>query len=91
MDDVTKQALYSVVRQLLAALGTILIAHGLVNDAQWANLVGAITAAVPIVWGIYNKYSSERKTQVREAVAMQAGMAAVGTTTAPPTDTKGTP
>lgn len=73
MDDVTKQALLSVVRSLLVAVGSILIAHGVVNAEQWANLLGAITTAVPVVWGIYDKYKAERLTREREAAAYAAG------------------
>lgn len=72
MDDVTKQVLMSVLRSILVAGGSILVAHGYVNDAQWSQLLGAITTGVPVAWGIWDKYSAERKTQARVAEAAAA-------------------
>lgn len=73
MSDTDKLAVFSVLRSILIAVGTILVGHGIVNDAQWSQLLGAITAGAPIVWGVWEKYRTEAKTQVRVTEAYNAG------------------
>lgn len=74
MDDVTKQTILSGVRSILIAVGTILATKGIIDEGQWSIIVGALMAIIPAVWGIYDKIQSERKTNARENVAVNAGI-----------------
>jgi hypothetical protein len=73
MDDVTKESLLSVARIILGAAGGALITHGYLNEAEWTQVAGILTALAPVIWGIINKQNSEKKTQIRVAEAYNAG------------------
>ena len=75
MDQTAKAALLSALRSILIAVGSILAAKGFVNDEQVQQLVGAVMTVLPIVWGVWDKFESERNTKEREAVAVGAGIA----------------
>lgn len=74
MDDTVKQSVLSVVRTALAAVGAWLAARGWVDSATANQIVGAIMVAVPLVWGVWDKYRSEAATKVREATALNVGI-----------------
>jgi hypothetical protein len=79
MDDVTKQALLSALRSILAVVGGSLVAHGVINEGAFNEILGAVMVIIPIAWGIVDKYLSEKKTKAREVVAVNAGIAVVAT------------
>lgn len=75
MNEANKQAILSGIRSILAIIGGVVTAHGYASDETAKEIIGAIMAVVPIIWGIWDKYQSERKTAAREAVAVNAGVA----------------
>lgn len=72
MTDVDRQALMSALRSILIAVGAALTAHGYLNEATANELVGAVLTIAPIIWGIADKYASERHTVAREVAAAAA-------------------
>lgn len=76
MDNATKQAALSALRSLLVVAGTSLAARGIVTASNWNDIVGAVMVLAPVLWGIWDKFMSERKTTARETVAVQSGYAA---------------
>jgi NADH:ubiquinone oxidoreductase subunit 6 (subunit J) len=76
MDDVQKEQALSAIRTLLAIAAGFLVGHGYVNEVMATELVGAIMALVPIVWGFINKQNAEKKTQLRVEQAYNAGATA---------------
>lgn len=75
MDDATKQSILSAFRSILVAIGSVLTAKGYVDDVTWNLLLGAAMVIGPAAWGIWDKFHAEQKTQQREAVAVNAGVA----------------
>ena len=75
MDPVTKESLLSAVRTLLGAGGGVLVAHGYLSSGTANELLGALMILIPIGWGAFQKWQSEKKTQVREVAAVNAGVA----------------
>jgi hypothetical protein len=43
----------SIVRSVLQILGTGLVSKGVIGDADWTTIAGAILMVVPVGWGIY--------------------------------------
>lgn len=82
MNEVTKQALLSVVRSSLMILGSLLVAHGYASKELVNEVVGALMAGIPAAWGVWDKYQAERKTAAREVVAVNAGVALSNSTPA---------
>ena len=76
MDEATKQAILSAVRSILLGVGSVLAAKGVVDDATVQSMIGSVMVIVPIVWGILDKYRSERLTKAREVIAVNSGIAA---------------
>lgn len=87
MTEATKQAILSVIRTTLAALGTILAGKGVIDDATYQQILGAIMVIIPMIWGAWEKFTSEKKTQQREVNGVRAGIAAA----VDPTNTINTP
>ncbi len=79
MDEPTKQAVMSAVRSLLIVAGGSLATHGIINEASINEAVGAIMVLLPLVWGIINKFTAEKKAVAREVVAVQAGVTVAAT------------
>ena len=74
MTDATIQALLSVLRSLLIVGGSWLTANGYLSGGNVEQLIGAICVLLPLLWGAIQKYHAERKTQAREAVALNVGV-----------------
>lgn len=76
--DPNTQAMLSAVRSILIGIGGILAAHGItaVGGVSIESIIGIITMILPLLWGVFQKYQAERKTQARETVAVQAGVQA---------------
>lgn len=75
MDEGQKQALFSAIRSLLVVGGTWAVAHGYATDAMVTEIIGAIAVIGPILYGVYQKFEAERLTKVREAKAVNVGIA----------------
>lgn len=73
MDEVTRQAVLSAIRQLLGIVGTILASYGVVKEEVWSQALGPAMAVIALFWGVADKYIAERKTRAREQVAFSAG------------------
>lgn len=83
MNDVTKQAVLSVTRSLLIMLGSVLATKGVVNAETAEAAIGVVTVVLPAVWGVWDKYQAERKTQEREVAAVKMGADLVRSELAP--------
>jgi len=75
ISDTDWEAIKSLVRALLVCVGAVLVNHGVTTNTDWQSLVGSITAALPIMWGMWNKYQLERAAQDREHAAVNVGIA----------------
>lgn len=74
MDEATKQAALSILRTVLIALGTWLVSRGYFTETALNDIVGGVMVVAPLIWGAWNKFTSERKTQAREVVAVNVGI-----------------
>lgn len=72
----TSAAIWSAVRTLLGALGGYLVGRGLIDQQTMQDVLGAVMVLAPLIWGVINKFRSESKMQVRENIAVQAGVQA---------------
>lgn len=72
----TSAAIWSAVRTLLGALGGYLVGRGLIDQQTMQDVLGAGMVLLPLAWGVVNKLRAEGKVQVREAIAVQAGVQA---------------
>jgi len=85
MDDVTKQSILGALRTLLAAAGAWMATHKYIPADSANEIVGAVMIIIPILWSRWDKLQSERKTQLREVAAVNAGVAVAGTGSVGPT------
>ena len=74
-DEAHKQAAWSAVRTLLAAVGAWMATHKYIDADAVNEIVGAVMIIGPLVWGVWDKYKTEAKTKAREAVAVNVGIA----------------
>lgn len=51
----------SLVRTVLVAIGAILVKKGITDSQTWAEVVGALIAAVPIVWSLYHHADKQQQ------------------------------
>ena len=54
-------------------VGSGLASHGYLAEGTVTEIVGAFMVILPLAWGMWDKYRSERATQAREAVAVNVG------------------
>lgn len=73
MNEAAKQGALSAVRALLVAAGGAFTAKGIVDEQTAQTVIAALMTLIPIVWGIVDKYQSERKTRERVEDAYNAG------------------
>lgn len=83
MNDANKQAVFSAVRSILIALGSMLVARGYIDDGTAQSMIGAAMVILPLVWGVLDKYLSEQKTKDREVIAVNAGIIVADITDGP--------
>lgn len=83
MDDAQQKAVLSLARYVLAIGGGLVVARGWANDATVQMAIGLVMGAVPLVFGVVTAFRSEKKTQVREAAAVNAGIALSNETAEP--------
>lgn len=76
MNEAAKLAVMSVVRSSLIAAGGYAVAKGWITASGLEQIVGAILVLATAMWGAIDKYIAERKAVAREAVAVNAGIAA---------------
>lgn len=70
MSDVVMQSILSAIRSILIAIGAVMTILGWVDDVTVQAAIGAIMVILPAIWGVINKILSERRTKVREEVAV---------------------
>ena len=51
-----KDTYLSILRHLLTAIGTVLVAHGCLTDSALTDIVGAAIGLVGAVWGPVDEY-----------------------------------
>lgn len=83
MSEATLQAFLSVLRSLLIVGGTYLTSGGYLSGGNVEQLIGVVMVLVPLFWGIFQKYTAERKTKAREVVAVQVGISVADATLGP--------
>ena len=74
MTDTTIQALLSVFRSILIIAGTWFVARGYVSESNAAEVIGAITVMLPVLWAAGQHFIEEAKTKAREVIALHAGI-----------------
>lgn len=74
MDNATLQALLSAVRSVLIAIGATLVARGYLTNENANEITGGLLVIVPLLWGIAQKFWSERQTKTREVIAVNSGI-----------------
>lgn len=70
MGESNQAAVFSALRTLASALGGVLVAHGVINEALFAQVFGALTVLAPLAWGMWDKFRTESRTQTRIDVAV---------------------
>lgn len=66
--------LYSAIRQLLVALGAILITKGVVSSQIWEILIGVLPAAFGLIWAITHHSTDNQAAKAVETVAKAGGI-----------------
>src|SRR5450759_813680 len=80
MDDQTQQVLFGQIRTALAAIGGALVTQGIVSSGTVNIVLGIIMAIIPLVWSAWAHIQAERKTKVREVIALNAGVVVADST-----------
>jgi len=75
MDEASKQALLSALRSILIVIGGTFTARGIMSSEMVDQIVGAMMVILPAAWGIWQKFSAEKKAKAREAIAVNIGIA----------------
>ena len=76
MEEVKKQQLFSAVRAFVISIGMVLTTHGYLSDDIVQLIVGPGLTLAATLWGIWTPVTTEKKTQTRETLAVQAGVSA---------------
>ena len=66
---VTTDSILSAVRTLLGVAGGYFVGKGYLTQDQLTQVVTALLLLGPVAWGVLEKFSAEKKTQVRIAAA----------------------
>ena len=74
MNPATIQALLSVLRSMLIIGATWFVARGYLSESNAAEIVGAITIMIPVLWAAVQTFFEEAKTKAREVIALTAGI-----------------
>lgn len=77
MNEATKQAILAAIRTILLTVGGVASAQGYISQETLTSVAGAIVVIIGAVWAVTDKFLAESKTQAREVVAVQAGVAAM--------------
>lgn len=83
MDEGQKQALLSALRSVLIAAGGFVAGNGWLDQETVNELIGLAMVIIPAAWGVWHKFTEEKKTQGRETIAVQAGVDAKAQGVAP--------
>jgi hypothetical protein len=84
-ENVFSPIIASIIRHLLTAVASILVAGGYIAESQSPEVVGAIMMLLAFGWSIYQKISANKKLKL--AIAAPAGKASP--TGTDPKDTAG--
>tara|TARA_R110000868_G_C10671760_1_gene746691 strand:+ start:385 stop:672 length:288 start_codon:yes stop_codon:yes gene_type:complete len=76
MSEVTKNAILSLIRTLLAVGAGIAVSRGYVSNDVAMQIMGTAVAFIPVVWGMVDKYLAEQKVEKRVVAAMSEPRAA---------------
>lgn len=91
MENTQQASIFSAVRHTLGAIGGYVVGKGWASEEVVMQLIGAALAIIPLLWGIWDKYNTERKARAREVVAVNVGIAVADRTygvTPPVSETK---
>lgn len=83
MTPAVLQAVLSALRSILIAVGAYLVSIGFLTSENTDQITGAVLVVVPLLWGIYQKIQSERKTKTREVIAVNVGLVVADATIGP--------
>lgn len=53
MPKLNQEQYMSIVRNLLQVAGTFLTTYGVLQDAAWTPIAGAVLMVAPVAWGLY--------------------------------------
>tara|TARA_R110000868_G_scaffold145954_1_gene366495 strand:+ start:1235 stop:1498 length:264 start_codon:yes stop_codon:yes gene_type:complete len=70
MNEVTKNAILSLIRTLLAIGAGVAVSRGYVSDDIAMQIMGTAVAFIPIVWGMVDKIIADQKAEKRIAAAL---------------------
>lgn len=85
MDEGQKQALLSALRSVLIAIGGYVTGRGWLDSATVNEIIGLAMVLIPAAWGVWHKFTEERKTKDRENDAVKATVEAVKDSAVPKT------
>lgn len=85
--SVMNAAIGSLLRYALTVAGTLLASKGIVSADLLNSAVGAAGVAIPAIWGVWQKFTAEKKAKAREVVAAQATVSAIQNPASPVTAT----
>jgi hypothetical protein len=71
----------SIIRAVLVASGGFLVKQGIVTDAQWQDLVGAILVVVAVAWSVYQNHQANKAKIVSAALGVPVQQPLVGVAT----------
>lgn len=75
MNDATMNVLLGQLRTVLAAIGGLLVARGMITADGLNEIIGAVVICVPAIWSAWQKIQDERAAKAREVIAVNAGIA----------------
>jgi hypothetical protein len=73
--SLTQANVMSSMRYLITASLSFAAGKGYISSDMATNMGVLALAALPLVWGIYANYAKEQGAQIRETVAVRAGVA----------------
>ena len=74
MDSPTLQAILSVMRHALSALGGWLVFNGYLTDDEATQIIGALIVAIPVIYGAWDKFRADRAAKELAALALNVGI-----------------
>ena len=74
MNAALVQGLLSALRSTLISVGSGLVLRGFITADDLETIVGGLVVLLAAMWGVYQKFSAERKAAAREVVAVHVGM-----------------
>jgi hypothetical protein len=75
MNDQTMQSILGLLRTVLAALGGLMVAKGLVSSDTLNQYIGAFMIVVPAIWSVWEKIKESQAAAAKAHDALNAGIA----------------